>query len=106
MTKQKIWHFFMQACAPTCHQKATRCFFIGKYQMPICSRCLGLYIGLAVGFWFYIPKSLILIPITYIDGLIQLKTNYVSTNRRRLITGILSGWGIIQFVKLIFFLIF
>lgn len=83
-----------------CHQKPERSFFIGKYQLPICARCFGILIGGLLGFIFalllrldkfYLIAFLCLPMIA--DGLLQGFTSYLSNNRRRLITGILFGFG-------------
>lgn len=105
MNKDKIWLRAMNIMAPTCHQREERSYHLGSYQLPVCSRCQGVYIGYLIGILFTNWLFILLLPITYIDGLIQLKTKYTSTNRRRLVTGILSGIGTIQFLKLIIHLI-
>lgn len=87
--------------SPTCHQLAERSYRLGKYQMPICARCQGIYIGYIISIFIYAPALSLLLPVTYIDGLIQMKTNYTSTNSRRLFTGILSGIATIQVIKFI-----
>lgn len=97
----KIWLKSMNVCAPTCHQRVERSFFFKNYQLPVCARCLGIYIGLFTSLFFRFPYAILLIPITYIDGFVQLKTNYESTNIRRLITGLLSGFGIMQLLLII-----
>lgn len=101
MNFDKIWLKSMNLMAPTCHQRVDRSYNIGNYQMPVCSRCLGVYIGYLIGLFLYLPMFAVLFPLTYIDGLIQLRTNYNSTNFRRLTTGIVSGIATIQIIKLI-----
>jgi uncharacterized membrane protein len=32
-----------------CHQVAERSFFLDGAQLPVCARCLGIYLGAAVG---------------------------------------------------------
>ncbi len=32
-----------------CHQRAERSFHVGAAQLPVCARCLGLYVGTALG---------------------------------------------------------
>ncbi len=97
----KLWLKSMRFFSHTCHQKASRSYFIKNYQMPICARCLGLTIGYILGFCFFnssiniIAYILLIIPLI-IDGLLQLKTNYESTNLKRLITGIFAGIGYIS----------
>ena len=85
-----------------CHQKADRSFFINGNQMPFCSRCTAIWVGLAIGLGFLVfykiplnAKFLFviiigLIPIG-IDGLGQLLHFWESTNIMRVITGLLIG---------------
>lgn len=35
-------------CAFICHQRPERSFFIDGTQLPVCARCLGLYVGAAL----------------------------------------------------------
>lgn len=35
--------------APLCHQRAERCFSVWGFPMPLCGRCLGLLLGVALG---------------------------------------------------------
>ena len=54
-----------------------------------------------ISLWFFRPPFLWTIPFMIpmlLDGILQLKTAYESTNIRRLITGILFAYGIIAFV--------
>lgn len=41
-----------------CHQQPERSFHLGGAQLPVCARCLGLYIGAAVGLvtWTFIAR--------------------------------------------------
>ena len=98
----KIWIRLMQVFEKYwgCHQMPERSLFIKGYQFPICARCTGILIGevifiISVCFSIYIPFifSFIMTLPMVIDGLIQLKTKYRSTNKRRLITGLLFGYG-------------
>jgi uncharacterized membrane protein len=92
-----------------CHQLASRSYYLNGNQMPFCSRDVGLFIGLALGFAiaaFYRvkvnPIFLLfgLVPIG-LDGGLQLVTNYVSTNPVRLVTGILGGM-VLSFILALF----
>ncbi len=85
-----------------CHQKAERSFFLNDNQMPFCSRCTAIWLGLAIGLGFMViykielnEKFLYLIFIGLIpigiDGLGQLFGFWESTNAIRLITGLLVG---------------
>ena len=67
--------------------------------MTVCARCEGELIGALaalVAVWFIRPPywlmAVIMIPMAA-DGLIQALTKYESTNWRRLITGMLFGFG-------------
>lgn len=40
-------------CAPLCHQIDSRCFYLWGCALPVCTRCLGIYIGFLVGSWSY-----------------------------------------------------
>ncbi len=101
MNKDKVWLKSMNIMAPTCHQRAERSFKLGNYQMPVCSRCQGVYTGYIIGLFFFFPVLIIFIPLTYIDGFVQLRTSYTSTNFRRFTTGVLSGIGTIQGLMLL-----
>ena len=90
-----------------CHCRADRSFFWRGKQFPICARCTGELVGMVlalVGLWFYLPP-LWLVPVMMApmvaDGLIQLLTRYESTNLRRLLTGMLFGYGLVALVVLI-----
>jgi len=82
-----------------CHQIAERSYFLNGNQMPFCSRDLGLFIGLMVGFGVATFISIQINPMLLIlgllpiglDGGIQLVTEYESTNALRLATGIIAG---------------
>ena len=92
-----------------CHQLPQRSFFYHDYQFPICARCTGIIIGyftaglllltnikldLLTAFFFILP--------TGIDGTVQYCCEkYESNNRRRLLTGIIAGIGIINVVFII-----
>jgi uncharacterized membrane protein len=87
-----------------CHQRPERSFFVKGYQMPVCARCEGELIGILaalIAVWFLRPPywlmAVMMVPMAA-DGLIQGLTKYESTNLRRLITGILFGFGITMFV--------
>ncbi len=85
-----------------CHQKADRSFFINDNQMPFCSRCTAIFLGLAIGlglmvfikikldekFAFLLIVSLIPIGI---DGIGQLLGFWESVNLIRFATGVFVG---------------
>jgi len=85
-----------------CHQKAERSFFINGNEMPFCSRCTALWLGLAIGLGimvFYLMELdekfifVLIIGIVPmgIDGVGQILGLWKSTNLIRLITGLLAG---------------
>lgn len=85
--------------ATGCHQLPSRSLFIKGHQLPLCARCTGIALGqpIAIAFWFVFHTPLILsgmlcLPLIY-DGLIQAMGVWESTNRRRMVTGILCGYG-------------
>ncbi|MBU2565458.1 MAG: DUF2085 domain-containing protein [Candidatus Thermoplasmatota archaeon] len=82
-----------------CHQKASRSFFLNGNQMPYCSRCTGIFLGLMIGAciavfkfvdfkWQWIVIGLLPIGM---DGIGQMFGFWESTNMLRLITGGLAG---------------
>lgn len=90
---------------PLCNHRADRGIFIGSFCLPLCARCTGIVCGAAggmLGMWLLqIHMSLkmlllagifLMIP-TAIDGIRQYRFGIESTNRRRLLTGILCGVG-------------
>jgi len=50
MTLTLFWFF-----SPVCHQDPARSFWILGAPVTVCARCLGIYLGAAVGAW--IPAS-------------------------------------------------
>ena len=87
-----------------CHERAERSFFINGNQMPFCSRCTGIWVGLVIGISLMIfytikldEKIFLLIVLSIlplgIDGAGQLIGFWESTNLIRLITGLLTGFG-------------
>ncbi|MCD8391024.1 MAG: DUF2085 domain-containing protein [Firmicutes bacterium] len=79
-----------------------RSFHIGKYQFPLCARCTGVFAGYIIGIsllWFILLPvyiSLALIFVMGIDWYVQYKNIKMSTNIRRLITGLMCGVGYIH----------
>jgi uncharacterized membrane protein len=85
-----------------CHQQATRSLFFNDNQMPFCTRCTAIWLGIAVGLGFimvftfelngvFLGALLIsLVPIG-IDGVGQLLGFWESTNIIRFLTGLPAG---------------
>jgi uncharacterized membrane protein len=96
-----------------CHQRSDRSLFINGNQMPVCARCLGIFLGIPFGIlastltWIgdvderLHKKVLVLISIGYapilIDSIGQSVGSWDSTNTIRLLTGTTAGivFGII-----------
>ena len=105
MNKIKTWETLMKIgnlCG--CHQRADRSFFIAGYQFPICARCTGFYLGYTTALILYrishIPIWLcaLFMLIMFVDWFLQYKNICQSTNFRRLITGFLCGYGLLNLV--------
>lgn len=87
---------------PLCNEKPERAPHIGKFCFPLCWRCLMIIIGLLTGsaicifaypgFLLCLLASILVVP-CLIDGLIQAKTDYVSTNVKRITFGYMAGIG-------------
>lgn len=84
-----------------CHKIPDRCFSIKEKTMPFCARCLGCSIGHVISLVLFLfgklPSFLIafilIIPLG-IDWSVQKFFGIMSNNNRRLITGILGGFGV------------
>ena len=85
-----------------CHQKSERSLYINGNQLPFCSRCTAIWIGIAIGLgimiFYSIPlnnKFLMIIILGIIplgiDGVGQLLGFWESTNLIRFITGSITG---------------
>ncbi|GAJ23474.1 unnamed protein product, partial [marine sediment metagenome] len=96
------WNSVYSAGDRLCHEKAERSFFINGNQMPFCSRCTAIWLGLTIGLGFMVfyiirldEKFVFLliagiVPIG-IDGVGQLFGLWESTNIARIITGLAVG---------------
>jgi len=85
-----------------CHQKAERSFILNENQMPFCSRCTAIWMGMTIGIGllvfytitldnrFLILAIISLIPIG-IDGMGQLLGFWESSHLSRVITGSFVG---------------
>ena len=81
-----------------CHRLPERSFFYKGKQFPLCARCTGMLIGYFLGIIYlflnnqvnFILIGLLFIPMA-IDGVGQYYGYWISTNFRRLLTGILGG---------------
>ena len=83
-----------------CHQKPERSFFLKNHQFPVCARCTGILIGFMIAlslliwkiyfnFWLALIFTLGMI----LDWLYQNVITKKNHNIRRLITGLIGGFG-------------
>lgn len=89
-----------------CHRLPERSFFIKGHQFPVCARCTGFYISLAIVLLYdllfpikftfngFIMGIILCMPFI-IDGVTQYLGFRQSTNLLRLITGLLGTIGIV-----------
>lgn len=86
--------------ATGCHQMPERSFFVRGYQLPVCARCTGVFLGKFIADIMLIFKkvvspvwALVLLLIMGADWFAQRIGLLESTNPRRFVTGILGGIG-------------
>ena len=96
------WNVIYSIGDRLCHQKVERSLVLNGNQMPFCTRCTAIWIGLAIGLGFMVfftielnEKFLVLILLSLvplgIDGVGQLLGFWESTNLLRFLTGIPAG---------------
>lgn len=95
-----------------CHQMPERSFFYKGFQFPVCARCTGVILSSIAAFFVFLKKKLsisiclLMSGIMFIDWFLQHRGILESTNRRRLITGLIGGFGYstlhLHFYKFIF----
>jgi uncharacterized membrane protein len=97
----EIANFKINGINPGCHGIPERCLTIGRKRMKICARCFGSTIGNAFAFILMcfnrLPHwhvSVALIALLIIDWSLQEFAGIQSNNPRRLVTGLLGGFGI------------
>lgn len=85
-----------------CHQMPERSFFFKGYQLPVCARCCGVMIGYSIFlltnpiYSLTIQTSFLFCSIMFVDWFIQYIHILQSNNIRRVITGIIGGYGFIS----------
>ncbi len=101
-----------------CHQRPERSFFVNGSQLPICARCIGLYLGVLFGIFFslmfkriifsniilILSLSVLLILVEIGDFYIRKEHLIKDYNSSRFIIGILGGIGLGGIVTLLFFM--
>lgn len=88
-----------------CHRRSERCIEFFGIENYLCSRCLGVYLGAALGVIIVLVLAgpspllgLVLMAPLVVDGLTQTFLERESTNVLRLVTGLAFGIGAPQFV--------
>ena len=82
-----------------CHQIPERSFFVKNYQFPVCARCTGVIISAIIATMVFVKKRLpveiciAMSGIMLVDWGLQYLEIKESTNTRRLITGLIGGFG-------------
>lgn len=100
-TLLKKYFFYFLRIVFFCHQRPDRSFHCNGRQFPLCARCTGLAVGYILSIFslllFGLMKlwmiALFILPMA-IDGTGQLFNKWVSTNRRRFVTGLIGGVGV------------
>lgn len=97
------WHRLMMLGAGTgCHQKPERSLYIHGWQLPVCARCTGVIFGYLIALPAFLLTGLHLILslvgclIMFVDWFLQQKGFKESHNDRRVVTGVLGGFGIMS----------
>ena len=103
-SRDNLWLKLMAiGCHSGCHQMPERSFSINGYQFPVCARCTGVligYISALISCFLVRPNVFIAIPCCLVmltDWLLQYLKIKASTNPRRLVTGIIGGFGVMSF---------
>lgn len=88
-----------------CHGIPERCFSFKGKPMPFCARCIGASLGHIGAFVLFVSGllpgifvAITLILIMGVDWSLQKWFGIISTNPRRLVTGISGGLGVGVFV--------
>ena len=83
-----------------CHRIPERCLVIAGWRMPVCARCFGSYVGhiaaivlFLFGFRLHWGICLAMMVPMGVDWGLQRYMGIMSTNGRRLVTGLLAGFG-------------
>lgn len=83
-----------------CHQMPERSFFYKGFQFPVCARCTGVLLSTVPAVIVFCVKKLsvkvcaLLSSVMFLDWVVQFLEIRESTNIRRLITGLIGGFGV------------
>ncbi len=96
----KRWLFLMKIGDKLgCHQMPERSFFYKGYQFPVCARCTGVIISAVLALIVFRRKKIplktcfLLSSVMLIDWMVQYLEIQESNNKRRLVTGLIGGFG-------------
>ncbi len=85
----------------SCHKIPERCLVVAGRRMPVCARCFGSYLGHAAAVVLFLfgvrihwALGLALVLPMGVDWGIQRWFGIMSTNARRLVTGLMAGFGL------------
>ena len=85
----------------SCHRIPERCLVVAGRRMPVCARCFGSYLGHAAAVVLFLfgvrihwALGLALVLPMGVDWGIQRWFGIMSTNARRLVTGLMAGFGL------------
>jgi uncharacterized membrane protein len=97
-----LWQQILNISDFGCHQLPERSFYFRGKQFPVCARCTGLIFGQSIavmtaviaGYYTDIKLTAILSVPMALDWSAQEFLKILSTNRRRLVTGLFCGVGL------------
>ncbi len=96
-----IWCLMMDAGGRLgCHQRPERSFAWRGYQFSVCARCTGILLAVPAALLAFRKRKLhptvcaLLSCVMLADWLVQHAGIRESTNRRRLLTGMIGGFGV------------
>ena len=100
MMNEKQWMKLMEIGGVLgCHQMPERSFFVKGFQFPVCARCTGVIISTIMATIYFFKKRLpiwiclVMSSVMLWDWGMQYLKIRESTNSRRLITGLIGGFG-------------
>lgn len=99
--KERQWIKWMEWGAKLgCHQMPERSFFYKGFQFPVCARCTGVLLSTVPAIFVFCFKRLpvkicaLLSSVMFLDWFVQFLEIRESTNTRRLVTGLIGGFGV------------
>ncbi len=89
-----------------CHQKIDRFFAFGDYHALVCSRCVGIYLGLVLFGFFKLSRSKLLATLLFIlpillDKILEHLTDIHVGNEFRFISGLIMAFAISSWIGIL-----